>query len=552
MKKLWTMVALLVVIALLAGCGATPEPEVVEVEKIVTQVVEVEKEVEKVVTQVVEVEKEVEKVVTQVVEVEKEVEKIVEVTAVPEAKPYEGVEINVLTFTGPQIAEPLQRRGPDFEALTGAKVNVVIVPFSDLYQKILTDAATGTNAFDAWVFAPQWMVDYIVPGYIEDLTGHVANDPDLEWEDVAPFFRDFSATYQGNIFTIPLDGDFHMVYYRTDLLEEAGLEPPRTWDDYLEIAKFFHGKDLNGDGDPDYGSCISKARAQQSFWWITSIAAPFIQSQGTSQGTFFDTETMEPLVDNAAFSRALDIYLETGEYGPPDELNLNVGDTRSLFTTGRCALSLDWGDIGTLAIDPDTSIVMDKTGAVITPGSTQVLDWETGELVDCDETTCPHAIDGVNHAPFASFGGWSGGINAGAEDIVKDAAYDFFSYMAQPAQANVDVTIGKTGYNPYRTSQFLNRQAWVEAGMSPEAASVYLGAIEGSLASPNMVLDLRVPQNQRYQQVALDTALSQFASGEISKEEAIKQIYDGWEEITEELGREEQLEAYLGTLGVGK
>jgi multiple sugar transport system substrate-binding protein len=59
------------------------------------------------------------------------------------------VEINVLTFTGPQIAEPLQRRGPDFEALTGAKVNVVIVPFSDLYQKILTDAATGTNAFDA-------------------------------------------------------------------------------------------------------------------------------------------------------------------------------------------------------------------------------------------------------------------------------------------------------------------------------------------------------------------------------------------------------------------
>ena len=552
MKKLWTMVALLVVIALLAGCGATPEPEVVEVEKIVTQVVEVEKEVEKVVTQVVEVEKEVEKVVTQVVEVEKEVEKIVEVTAVPEAKPYEGVEINVLTFTGPQIAEPLQRRGPDFEALTGAKVNVVIVPFSDLYQKILTDAATGTNAFDAWVFAPQWMVDYIVPGYIEDLTGHVANDPDLEWEDVAPFFRDFSATYQGNIFTIPLDGDFHMVYYRTDLLEEAGLEPPRTWDDYLEIAKFFHGKDLNGDGDPDYGSCISKARAQQSFWWITSIAAPFIQSQGTSQGTFFDTETMEPLVDNAAFSRALDIYLETGEYGPPDELNLNVGDTRSLFTTGRCALSLDWGDIGTLAIDPDTSIVMDKTGAVITPGSTQVLDWETGELVDCDETTCPHAIDGVNHAPFASFGGWSGGINAGAEDIVKDAAYDFFSYMAQPAQANVDVTIGKTGYNPYRTSQFLNRQAWVEAGMSPEAASVYLGAIEGSLASPNMVLDLRVPQNQRYQQVALDTALSQFASGEISKEEAIKQIYDGWEEITEELGREEQLEAYLGTLGVEK
>ncbi|MFC2030939.1 ABC transporter substrate-binding protein [Chloroflexota bacterium] len=546
-SKYWVFVALLIVFTMLASSCAAPEPETV------IQTVEVEVEKEVTVVETVEVEVEVEKEVTviETVEVEKEVEVQVEVevTAMPAAKPYEGVEINVLTFTGPQIAEPLQRRGPDFTELTGAQVNVIIVPFSDLYQKILADAATGTNAFDAWVFAPQWMVDYIVPGYIEDLSGRVANDPALEWDDVAPFFRDFSATYEGDIYTIPLDGDFHMVYYRTDLLEEAGLEPPKTWDDYLEISAFFHGKDLNGDGDPDYGSCISKARAQQSFWWITSIAAPYIQSQGTSQGAFFDTATMEPLVDNEAFSRAMDVYLETGEYGPPDELNLNVGDTRGLFTSGRCALSLDWGDIGTLAIDPETSIVMDKTGAVITPGSRQVLDWESGALVDCDETTCPYAVDGVNYAPFASFGGWSGGVSAGADDLVKDAAYAFFSYMAQPAQANEDVTIGKTGYNPYRTSQFLNRQAWVEAGMSPQAATSYLGAIESSLASPNMVLDLRIPQNQRYQQVVLDTSLSQFASGEISKEEAIQQIYDGWEEITEELGREDQLAAYRGTLG---
>jgi multiple sugar transport system substrate-binding protein len=506
---------------MLAACGAAPEPETV------VQTVEVE----------------VEKTVVETVEVEVEVE--VEVTAMPAAKPYEGVEINVLTFTGPQIAEPLQRRGPDFTELTGAVVNVTIVPFSDLYQKILTDAATGTNAFDAWVFAPQWMVDYIVPGYVEDLTDRIANDPALEWEDVAPFFRDFSASYGGRIYTIPLDGDFHMGYYRTDLMDT----PPKTWDEYLEQAAEFHGQDLNGDGDPDYGSCISKKRGAQAYWFIMDIAAAMIQSQGTSQGTFFDTETMEPLVDNEAFRKAMEIYNETTQFGPPDELNLDVGDTRSLFTSGRCALSIDWGDIGTLAIDPDTSIVQDKTGAMITPGSTQVLDWESGTLVDCDETTCPHAIDGVNYAPFAAYGGWSGGINAGADDLVKDAAYEFFSYMAQPAQANEDVTIGITGFNPYRTSQFLNRQAWVEAGMSPDAASDYLGAIEGSLASPNMVLDLRIPQNQRYQQVVLDQAVSQYMAGEIDLDEAIQQIYAGWEEITEELGREEQLEAYRATIG---
>ena len=52
---------------------------------------------------------------------------------------FDGVTINVMTFTGPQIAEPLQRHAPEFEKLTGAHVNVVTVPFSELYQKLLTD-----------------------------------------------------------------------------------------------------------------------------------------------------------------------------------------------------------------------------------------------------------------------------------------------------------------------------------------------------------------------------------------------------------------------------
>ena len=66
---------------------------------------------------------------------------------------FEGVTINVMTQTG-AIQEPLQRRAPEFEALTGAKVNVIAVPFSDLYQKILTDWASGTNSVDAAVFVP--------------------------------------------------------------------------------------------------------------------------------------------------------------------------------------------------------------------------------------------------------------------------------------------------------------------------------------------------------------------------------------------------------------
>ncbi len=465
-------------------------------------------------------------------------------------KMYDGVTINVMTFTGPQIAEPLQRRAPDFEKLTGAKVNVITVPFSDLYTKLLTDWSSGTNSIDAGVFAPQWMVDYISAGLLEDLSARVAADKDIQEDDVGGFFRDFSQKYAGKIYMITLDGDFHMIYYRTDVLKDAGLAPPNTLDEYLAVAKAVNGKDMNGDGTPDYGSCISKKRNAQAYWFITSIAGGMIQSKGTSEGVFFDARDMKPLVNNEAFGKALDFLKETTAYGPPNEINLDVGDTRSLFVSGRCALSYDWGDIGTLAIDPATSKVIDKVGAAILPGSKQVLNRDTGKLEDCTKETCPYADDkGVNHAPFASFGGWGGGINAAADPKVKDAAYAFFSYMEQPAQSNVDVTIGKTGFNPYRISQFKDMSNWIKAGMSETAAKSYLGAIEASLNSPNMILDLRIPQNQKYQQVVEDEAVSRFLAGEIDKDQTMQTIESGWNDLNDQIGKDDQLKIYKATIG---
>lgn len=470
--------------------------------------------------------------------------------AAAQDKPLAGVTVRILSFDGPAVTEPLLRRGPDFEALTGAKIEVTTVPFADLFNKIQTDQATGTNSYDAFVLAPQWHADLINPGYLENLTDRVNKDKDIQWDDIAPFFRNFIASYNGGIYTIPLDGDFNMIYYRTDVFKDAGLTPPKTWEDYLKVAEALNGKDLNGDGTADYGSCIPKKRGGQGYWWVLNVASGYLQSQGTAQGMFFNTDDMTPLVKNDGFIRALEIYNETTKFGPPDELNLDLNGTRNLFLTGRCALTIDWGDIGSLSIDPKQSTVQDKVGTIINPGATEVVDRATGKLVPCDKTTCPYAVDGVNHAPLAAFGGWGGAVSAAAKPEVKDAAYAFFSYLAQPAQANVDVTLGKTGYNPYRASQFQSLDAWVKAGFSETAAQNYLGAIQDSLGSPNMVLDLSIPQVSRYQQVVLDTVISQFLAGEFTAEQAADEIYKQSEEITDEVGRDAQKAAYLASLGV--
>ncbi|NNE87761.1 MAG: ABC transporter substrate-binding protein, partial [Silicimonas sp.] len=286
-----------------------------------------------------------------------------------------------------------------------------------------------------------------------------------------------------------------------------------------------------------------------SYFVIQSVAASMVQSKGTSEGIYFDPETMKPKINNAAWKRAFELYKATGEFGPADELNQDIGDTRGLVVGGRCGLMVDWGDIGPLSIE-EGSMIKDKVGAIIMPGSPEVLDTATGELVQCNAETCPYAVNGLNYAPFAAFGGWTAAVSKASDDNIKQAAYDFLSYMNQAAQSNIDVTMGWTGYNPYRNSQLNDTTAWIEAGFSQEAAENYLGAIKESLNHPNMASDFRIPGAQQYTGVVLDRELARYLAGEITVDQALANIEEGWEEITDDFGREDQAAIYSLSLGI--
>ncbi|MEM9230343.1 MAG: extracellular solute-binding protein [Pseudomonadota bacterium] len=466
------------------------------------------------------------------------------------AQDYSGVTIDILTRPGYVIAGRLIERGKEFEEMTGAKIVVTEVPFAEIFPKIQNDWATGTNSIDVGVFAAGWGVELDAAGLLEDLDPYVAADDKIDMDDIAPYFRDFGQKVGGKTKLLMVDGDFQMVYYRTDVLAEAGLEPPKTWEDYLDVASKIHGMDMNGDGEADYGSCIFKKRNAQSYFAIQTFAAPIVQTQGTAQGFHFDNASMKPLINNAGWKKAFELYKATGEFGPPEELNMDIGDTRALFKAGRCGLLVEWGDPGTLQLDDDASAVKGKIYAIAAVGSREVLDRETGELVPASGDAAPYAVDGINYSPFAAFGGWAGAINTKADQATKDASYAFLSYMNQAAQSNVDVTIGATGYNPYRLSQLASTDLWVEAGMPADLAENYLGAINGALNNPNMSSDMKIPGAQQYTGVVLDTELARYLAGEISVEEALENIEEGWEEITEDFGRDEQVEAQSLALGL--
>jgi multiple sugar transport system substrate-binding protein len=121
--------------------------------------------------------------------------------------------------------------------------------------------------------------------------------------------------------------------------------------------------------------------------------------------------------------------------------------------------------------------------------------------------------------------------------------------MNQSAQSGIDVTRGATGYNPYRTSQLASTDLWVKAGMPQALADNYLGAINGAIANLNMASDMKIPGAQKYTSVVLDTELARYLAGEISVDEALANIEEGWEEVTEDFGRDEQVAAQGLALG---
>jgi multiple sugar transport system substrate-binding protein len=300
------------------------------------------------------------------------------------------------------------------------------------------------------------------------------------------------------------------------------------------MAEFFNGKTV--DGVKMYGAVEAQKRNAQSFWLLGSRAGGYMQYKGTGQGMFFDVNTMKPLINAAGFVRALTEWKDIQKFGPANMVNFDTGDVRAAFPGGQAALAIDWGDIGSLSTDKKTSVIQGKLGAVILPGSKEVWDRENNKWL---------TKSAVNYAPYAAFGGWSGAVNAKSKN--KDIAFDYLAFLSQPENSNEDVTLGITGFNPYRLSHFNSSELWIKSGMTKEDASNYLGAIKASLKSKNLVLDIRLPGTDRYQK-ALDEGIARALAGEESAQAALDGVSAAWDKLTDELGRKKQLTIYRASL----
>jgi multiple sugar transport system substrate-binding protein len=465
-------------------------------------------------------------------------------------QPFAGQKIVVVSQQG-AIGDPARTYGEEWAAMTGATVEVQQFAYAELFPKIITALQTGTGEFDVMIFAADYMGDIAGGGYVLPVPDDVKEA--IEWDDILPLYRERIADWGGTTYAVPWDGDSHMMYYRKDLVNPNSpfneefraangydLDEPQTWTQYKAIAEFFHGKEVETAGvtAPIYGVAEALRKKAQSYWFLMDRAAGYSKIPGDPY--FFFDENMTPLINNPGWVQGLQDWIDIYNCcASPDMLNFDVVNVRAVFPAGQSVFGLDWGDVGPISVDPNASVINGLTGFGTTPGAERYWDRNTGEWVEAE--------GGVNKAPFLAFGGWV--ITVAADTDVADAAWDYVKYIAGKDLGGVLATTGGTGINPLRQSQFDDLSLWTNAGFDEESAQDYLQAILDTINDPNAIVDLRIPGAFEYFD-ALDNGIAKAMTGEATAQEALDEVAAAWEEITDRLGRENQLALYKGSLGV--
>jgi ABC-type glycerol-3-phosphate transport system substrate-binding protein len=151
----------------------------------------------------------------------------------------------------------------------------------------------------------------------------------------------------------------HLVY-RSDILEQAGVAPPKTYEEMLAGAKVIRDKGLL-----DY----PLGGAYKAGW---NLAQEFTNMYIGHGGAFFKAGTAEPSINNAKGVASLEMLKDLSAYMNPDFLTHDSNATSAEWKAGNVAMMNMWGSRMEPLKDPaqSTAQVVETTtlGAPMTVG----------------------------------------------------------------------------------------------------------------------------------------------------------------------------------------
>ena len=229
---------------------------------------------------------------------------------------------------------------------SGNQVNVISTPNSAterlaLYQQILAANSADIDVYQIDVIWPAILASHFI-----DLGEHI---------DQAAIAQHFEAivannTVDGHLIAMPWFTDAGILYYRKDLLEKYGKQPPATWQELTDIAREIQDGERAAGNDKMQGF-VFQAKAYEG---LTCNALEWVDSFGGGQ---IVAEDGSITVNNDKAAAALELAASwVGDIAPEGVLNYAEEELRGVFQSGNAVFMRNWPYAWALGNAPDSPI----------------------------------------------------------------------------------------------------------------------------------------------------------------------------------------------------
>jgi multiple sugar transport system substrate-binding protein len=147
----------------------------------------------------------------------------------------------------------------------------------------------------------------------------------------------------GQVMAIAFMANAEHFFYREDVLAQAGVEPPETWDDVLAAAEAIRAQGIMEN---------PVALAYAPGW---ELGQGFVNLYLGQDGELFEPGTAAPAIANEKGVAALETMRALAGYMDPDYLTFSSDALVPLFEAGEIAMSNFWGSEASLVL-PGTDV----------------------------------------------------------------------------------------------------------------------------------------------------------------------------------------------------
>ena len=201
------------------------------------------------------------------------------------AKPFDGMEINVLSEGVPAHAYESATLTKAFEEITGIKVNHQILGEGEVVQAVQTQMQTNRNLYDAYVNDSDLIGTHARLQSAVNLTDWMAGEgqdvtnPMLDLDDFIG--KQFTTGPDGKLWQLPDQQFANLYWFRKDWFDRPDIKEkfkakygydlgvPVNWSAYEDIADFFTNDVKEIDGVRIYGHMDYGKRAPDLGWRMT-------------------------------------------------------------------------------------------------------------------------------------------------------------------------------------------------------------------------------------------------------------------------------------------